>query len=219
MANWLSAGHLDIALVPAFEALRSPECAIVDGVSIAAEGAVYSVYLAAKTPIGEVTRVSLDPASLTSANLLRCIFGEFYGIEPEYVAEPGNGDARMLIGNQAIEFRKREGDAWHYHDLGEVWTRNTGLPFVFAVWLMRTGGKNPTAAANELRALKEIGRARIDAICEAEPKEHQEFCREYLTGHIRYDLAEREKAGLDRFQKILVRRGLLPPDQAPLRFV
>ena len=219
LARQLSAGELDIALVPVFEALRSPDCPIVDGVAIASDGPVFSVFLASKTPIEAVTRVALDPASLTSTNLLRCLFGNFLGMDPEYTTEPVNGDdARLLIGNQAIEFRHRECNAWRYYDLGEEWKSRTGLPFVFAVWLMRSNVADSAGAAQELRALKEIGRSRIDAICEAEPPGSRKFCREYLTRYIRYDLGERQKAGLCHFRENLIGRGQLPPSEIPLRF-
>jgi chorismate dehydratase len=220
LAGKIREGAVDVALVPAFEALNRPGWPIADNIAIAGWGSVYSVYLAGRVPINRITRVVMDPASLTSVNLVRCILEESYGIKPEYLSAPEReDDARLLIGNHAIDFREREGDRWIYYDLGEEWRKFTGLPFVFAVWLMGLAVKDPSLVADELRFLKNSGLSRIDRICgELEPCRRR-FCREYLTRYIRFDLGENEKKGLDRFRKLLVQRGQLAASSAPLRFV
>lgn len=222
LAVELAAGRLDVALVPSFELLRLPDYGIVDGVSISSDGPVYSVFVAYRGKLEDAARVRLDPASLTSSNLVQCILGEFRGLEPRYVADPAQGnpdDARLLIGNQAIDFRRRTAAGWKYLDLGEAWTDATGLPFVYALWLMRAGLDRPDAVADALRGLAAAGLAMRGQIC-AENKDYDPaFCRRYLHDHIRYGLGEREKAGLRQFEEILVRRGRLPPAPRPLRFI
>jgi chorismate dehydratase len=220
LARKMREGVIDVALVPVYEALRSPGWPIVDNVAIASWGSVYSVYLAGRTPVEEMTRVALDPASLTSVNLVQCILEEFYGIRPTYLRAPERSDdARLLIGNHAIDFRKRERDRWIYYDLGEEWWRFTGLPFVFAVWLIGLAVKKPGLVADELRSLKLCGLSRIDRICAAEDPSRRDFCREYLTRYIRFDLGEDEKKGLSRFRELLVQRGRLADSSVPLRYV
>ena len=72
----LARGDLDIALVSSFELLRNPLYRVVDGLSISSDGPVYSVVVAHRGNISEVEEIELDPASETSANLLRCLLAE-----------------------------------------------------------------------------------------------------------------------------------------------
>ncbi|MGZ4967405.1 MAG: MqnA/MqnD/SBP family protein, partial [Chthoniobacterales bacterium] len=72
----LADGELDVALVSSFEYLRDPIYLIVDDVAIAADGEVYSVFVAHKGAIEKTDEIALDPASGTSGNLLRCLLAE-----------------------------------------------------------------------------------------------------------------------------------------------
>src|SRR5205085_12606549 len=131
-----ASGGLDAALVPVFEALREPRYVLVDDVAVGCDGAVFSVFLAHRGALRGVRSVALDPASLTSSNLLKVLLAEFHDLRPAF---GGSGDAKLLIGNQALEFRAaQEGQSeWQFLDLGAEWKRCTGLPFIFAVWALR----------------------------------------------------------------------------------
>lgn len=216
LARGLAAGELDVALVPIFEVLRAPVYSIADGVAVACDGPVFSVILAYRGELAGVLRVALDPASLTSANLLRVLLAEFHGLRPEY---GGGGGAQLLIGNQAIEFRMNEEghDGWRVLDLGEEWKRCTGLPFVFAVWAMRPGiGRE---AAQALRELKTEGVGRIPEIIRTEPFATAEIRGKYLTGCIRFDLGDAERRAIAEYRRLLAANGLIAPGTEPLRFM
>ena len=71
LAQMLRADELDAALVSITEVLLNDRYDILDGVAIASLGEVYSVFLAHKKPIAEITEVYCDTASLTSVNLLK----------------------------------------------------------------------------------------------------------------------------------------------------
>jgi chorismate dehydratase len=228
LARQLAAGELDAALVPVFTALRDPRFLIVDGVAIAADGPVASVLLAHRVPLSEVHTVTLDRASLTSRNLLRVILAEFQRIDVEFREAPGEAgslesgdeDARLLIGNHAIAFRDSDtGGAWQILDLADEWKRCTGLPFVFAAWVMRADLADAAAAAGAFRALKNHGLAHLDEIIADDSTSTSEFRRRYLKGHIHFDLGSREKAGLARFRELLARHGLIDDASTPLRYV
>jgi chorismate dehydratase len=221
LARDLVAGELDVALVPTFEALRHPHYTLAEGVAIASDGPVYSVFLAHRGPLAGVRRIALDPASLTSVHLLQVLLREYHGLRPEVLelsAFPGEADAALLIGNQAIEFRERDQGAYRILDLGEEWQRRTGLPFVFAPWLFRPGLPNAAAVADDLRALKAHGLARLDEIVRAEPRDPA-FTRRYLTEHIRFDLGAREKQGIDKFRELLAKHGFITDLAPPLRYL
>ncbi len=223
LSDMLASGEIDLALIPVFEALRQPEFPIADGVAIASRGAVYSVYLAHIGPVEELKFVTLDPASRTSNNLTRCILAEFYGIEPEYSkgceAMPDANRGVVLIGDQAIRFRQKHGDAMRYMDLGEEWLKQTGLPFVYAAWQIRPECKDLPAVAKALRAIKTAGVARAKDIARLQRGFDAGFAERYLTRYIRFDMEEAEKAGLARFRGLLQKHGLIPDSDVPVRFV
>lgn len=217
LARELAAGRLDAALVPVFEALRDPHYSIVDGCAVACEGPVHSVVLAYRGKLSEVRSIALDPASLSSVHLLKVLLAEFHGMKPEYRED---GEARLLIGNQAIEFRAGTHEQpWQFLDLGEEWRRQTGLPFVFAVWALRPGIANVRTVADGFRALKVRGVANLDEIVSAEQVQDVAFRRRYLGEHIRYDLGEREKQGLALYRVLLAKWRLIGSAEPPLLFV
>ena len=222
LAAALHAGEMDAALVPVFEAFSGEAYVAVDGVAIASHGPVYSVFLAYEGELKNVHRIALDPASLTSAHLVQVLLREFYGVKPICGREgdlQGKPDARLLIGNQAIEYRRSAPAAVKYLDLGEEWTRQTGLPFVFAVWLMRAELEKDIAIAQEFRRLKEQGLKMIPEIASREGEMGEDLALRYLTEHIRFDLGAAEKQGIARFQQLLVQHELIGCGQRPLRFV
>jgi chorismate dehydratase len=220
LARDLAAGKLDVALVPTFEALRTPHYTLAEDVGIACDGAVYSVFLAHRGPLKDLRRVALDPASLTSVHLLQVLLREYHGVRPELcgLADfPAKADAALIIGNQAIEFRQNDRDGYEILDLGEEWKRCTGLPFVFAPWLLRPDLPNAAAVADDLRALKVYGVAHLDEIVDAEPRDPA-FTRRYLTQHIRFVLGEPEKAGIAKYRELLAKHGFISDTQTSLRF-
>lgn len=218
LARDLAAGKLDAALVPAFEVLRDPNYVLVDGVAIASDGPVFSVVLMHRGPISEIRKVQLDPASRTSQNLTRVLLGEFHQVHPHFTEDPGEADARLLIGNQAIEYRAIHSDE-KVLDLGAEWLRCTSLPFVYALWALRADLPNLSAVASDFRALKEFGLSRIDEIVADDATSTPEFRRRYLTEYIQFNLGEREKRGLALYRHLLAKHNRIADDLTPLRFV
>src|SRR5438132_9094910 len=77
----LERGNLDVALVSSLEYLRRPIYRIVDGVSISAQGAVYSVIVAHNEDLSRAEEIEIDPASKTSVALLGCLLRQ-RGLNP-----------------------------------------------------------------------------------------------------------------------------------------
>ena len=222
LADSLSRGLLDVALVSTFELLRMPGYEVVDGISISARGEVYSVFLAHKGDLKEIKTVSLDTASLTASHLLRCIFAEYYQLQPDYVSSEVCGDnnaARLLIGNQAIDFRREYGNEYNYFDLGAEWMKQTELPFVFAAWLVRKKIPHAAEAARELRAIKHHGVSSIPEIARRENRYDADFETRYLTAHIHYDLGPSEKAGIEKYRELLAGHGFISKEKQPIAFI
>jgi chorismate dehydratase len=127
-----------VPLVTTFEVSDSYEP--LGDFCIAAKDKARSILLFSKKPVEKLsyTRIGLTHESSTSIRLLKVLFAQLYRVTPhEYVSirEPNHGF--LLIGDAAL--RNRDGcEGYPYvTDLGEAWHNATGLPFVFAVWMVR----------------------------------------------------------------------------------
>jgi predicted solute-binding protein len=202
LANTLHEGGFDAALIPVAEYLRHPQYILVDNVAIGCTGPVYSVILAHEVPIHEVLTISLDPASLTSNLLMQVLAPEIVSSQVRFVGPGTKSHAQVLIGDAAIHFR-HDAPQIPVVDLGEVWNRVYGLPFIFAVWAMRPEKATPELA-DQLRAVKKAG------LAERRTLALTDFEYRYLTEYIQYDLATTEKNGLLQFARSLVTLGVIP---------
>ncbi len=209
----LARGELDVALVSSVEFLRNPIYRIVDGISISSDGPVYSVVVAHVGEISAAEQIELDPAAETSGNLLRCLLSELK-LRPQFVATSTSSlakvRARLLIGDQAVRFRQQHGNEFQFWDLGENWQKLVGLPFVYALWLLRPEVVDPKSVADRLRALRNKNLADIDNLISAEKEFDRGFCSRYYREHLRFSFGEREKKGLRTFQELCQKHDLLP---------
>jgi chorismate dehydratase len=231
-ADLLHEGHVDLGLIPSIEYLRGPVEAphtyrIVPGVSIASRGPVASVALFSPKDIREVRSIALDTSSRTSVALLRVLCAREFRLRPMLYSSGPNlddmlakADAGLLIGDHALFLDADSSLAGTLNkiDLGEVWTRMTGLPFVYAFW----AGRPDALTADDVAALQQardegIGRvAEIAAGCFSDPR-RQAIGARYLRDNIKYDLGGDELAGLELFYRYAAEAGVVKGTQ-PLRF-
>ena len=212
LAEMLRRDELDAALVSAAEVLLTDRYDILDGISIASLGEVYSVLLAHRRPLPELKEVYCHTASLSGLNLLKVLLAE-RGLKPEFKPLPdpqkaAEHDAVLLIGNPAIDFQR----APHEHeifDLGSAWLELTNLPFVFAVWALRRGIEN-SELRQQLLDAKDFGVDTLDYLIETREEYDEDFRRDYLGWHVHYHLAEDEKRGIAKFAELLRKHGLGP---------
>lgn len=224
LARDLHAGHLDAALVPVFEVFAHPGYLLVDGCGIVSRGAVHSVFLAHIGDLVQLREVALDPASLSSAHLIRILLAERFGVQPVYRArgeheEPSAGKGVLLIGDQAFAALHRWGARYTYHDLGQSWWDWTGFPFVFACWAIRREAAAPAVLATMLREWMREGFGKIEAIVQEQPPAFREEAERYLRSHIFYEMGEAERAGLQLYGRKLVEHGLVEPGAEKLAFL
>jgi chorismate dehydratase len=196
-------GELDAGLLSITEALFSNEYDILDGAAIASLGEVYSVFLAHTVPLENIQTVHVDPASLTSVNLLRVLLAE-RGLGPEFKVltdSPHEHEAVLLIGDPGINFQR----APHRHsiwDLGAAWYELTKLPFVYAVWVL-TRKKNTDTLRRLLKEAKDFGIDTLDYLIENRTEYDREFRKDYLGWHVHYHLGADEKRGVAEFVRLL----------------
>ena len=213
----LAKGELDVALVSSFEFLRNPIYRIVDDVSISSDGLVYSVVVGHRGEFSNIEQIELDPASETAVNLLRCLLAEL-GLTPHLTGgtseSAGLPRARLIIGDQAISFRQNHADSFQFWDLGEQWKKLTGLPFVYALWLIRPEVLDAKSIAQRLRGLRDENLADIEVIvsdaADNKQKITAEFLVRYYNEHLRFGFGTPEKQGLQTFADLCAKHGVLP---------
>ncbi len=217
LADDLSRGGLDVALIPSVELLRNPRYAVVSDACVATRGPVLSVKLYSRVPPGAIRTLALDEGSRTSATLVRVMLAERYGVVPRVQplplgssVEDCTADAILLIGDRAMHApRGSFAAAW---DLGEEWLRWTGLPFVFALWVARSDvelGKVDHA----LSEARDLGLERLDAIARREAPRlglTEDVAFRYLSQNLHFRLGSAERSGLKLFQQLAANNGLIP---------
>jgi chorismate dehydratase len=187
----LRAGRLDAALLSSIEAIRHPGYTIAKDLGIACKQEIRSVR-AFRRSGQKIRTVGCDQSSATTVALLRLLLTHVYAdetdgepvfstIHPTRQPEELPHDLVMLIGDPGLEAEAGTRDVW---DLGTEWRRWTGLPFVFALWVMRPGVDHE-AVLPVLHRGRELGRAR-GAVDGTEGAAHYELDQEDMNGLRRF---------------------------------
>jgi chorismate dehydratase len=213
-AELLHEGRVDLGLIPAIEYLRGAY-AIVPDISIASDGAVATVAVFTRKPIGEVRTLALDLSSRTSVALTRVLCAKHWKIAPRFTpAEPHleamlqRADAALVIGDPAFEI-----DPAKHHvtkiDLGAEWKSLTGLPFVYAMWVGRPGAATPQQCI-ALQQARDAGVAHLPAIAKQVGNGNarlEQRALSYLRDNLQYGLGRAEQDGLRRFYELAAEVG------------
>ncbi len=206
--------ELDVISMPSVGYFRSTGYKIIPGSAIASNGLVESVKLFIKvSSIEKIRTVALDKDSLTSCVLTKIILWKKYSLKPEYIILEDKrkiyneyADAFLVIGDDAMKVRE---EGFIVLDLGQEWNELTGFPFVYAVWVTKSGSKLH-GISKLLFDAKECGLKFIDEIADAEAgrlRMGKERCLWYLKESIKYNLGEQEIRGLKSFYDYALEMG------------
>jgi chorismate dehydratase len=213
-AEKLRDGRADAGLIPSIEFRRIPDLVRIEGLGIAANSEVRSVLLVSDVSREKIRRLKLDPASRTSAVLVRVLLKRRHGIEPEIVAS--KADAELVIGDPALKTRLQ---GRVVVDLAAEWRSLTGFPFVFAFWAVRRAAWTPGIEA-VLRDAFRASTTGFDEMVDSElatARTHggvsfsRAMIEDYLLHSLHYELAAADLAGLDLFYRYAEEDGLIPP--------
>jgi len=221
-ARLLQDGEIDLGLVPSIEYLQAADYRFVPGVGVTSRGAIASVALYTKRPIDRIRHIALDTSSRTSVALIQVLCQHHFQIHPRFVPHgpdlavmTRDFDAGVLIGDPAFE-ADHVGLGLQKIDLGQEWTRMTGLPFVYAAWTGRPGA----ASADDVRALQQAqaeGLGAVDLIAaeyaSGDAARTAKAAR-YLRDNVKYGLGPDEATGLQRFLDYAADLGLAPGRRA-----
>lgn len=221
----LAAGEIDVCPSSSIEyGKHADRYLILPELSISSVGAVKSVLLFSRLPLDELDgeRIGMTTESDTSVALLRIILERFHGfrnafertelpVEQALVSYP----ALLLIGDAALKAALGQG-GYFVFDLGELWYRVTGLPFVFALWLVRR--EAVARATNEVARLgTDLVRAKMLAyesypMIAATTTERHWIAEDLLVDYwrtISYELTESHLRGVREFFAHAAELGLL----------
>jgi chorismate dehydratase len=158
----LQSGEVDISPSSSFEyLLNSRKYLLLPDVSISSGGPVQSVLLFSPCSPEKLAgrTIGMTGESATSINLLRVLLREYYAL-PQVLDSVPSGAAEdlitarqpvLLIGDRAMKQARQLPAGMQIYDLGELWLNHTGLPFVFALWIIRRAAAHDKA--DQLRLL------------------------------------------------------------------
>jgi chorismate dehydratase len=233
----LIAGTADLGLIPI--ASLTPELAIVPGCTIASLSEVRSILLLVKNSshldetaaLKQVRTLAADAASRSSQAYAHILFRHFLETHPtlhEAAADPlamlATADAALLIGDPALLAREHRTqiDAASatpllWLDLAALWRQHTGLPWVAAVWAVRSEALTsltPQQLITDLNQSRESGLAHIDQlVAEWTPRLaiSPQTIHTYLTHNIHYSLDPTCIESIHLFRTLATQIGILPP--------
>ena len=216
LADQLAAGELDVALVPSITLADHPEWSIVSDACIGCRGPVLSVKVLFRVPPAEVRSLALDEGSRTSAVLAQILLHQLYELRPKLLDMPiGDSpaatpaDAVLVIGDRAID--NDDSPFVEVWDLGDRWCRWAELPFVFAMWVARSGIDTVDLAA-ALSAARDDGCRHLEEIAHQQAAIMQlprELLQEYLQKNLHFHLDKQQLQGLDLFYHQAAQLGLI----------
>ena len=215
-AEILSAGEVDAALVPVIEYQRMNYISIVPDVCVGSRSAVRSVVLVTRrNNLKKVESVALDDSSRTSVALVKIIFREFLGFEPEWKTSAPDlksmlmhADAALIIGDPAMNVAR---DQFRVFDLASLWHEFTGLGFIFAMWMARDDSSEKVRAI-DFAAARDEGLAHVDDIVAQNATVAgltEEEIRTYLTENIAFHVDKEMKKGLALYFNLARKHGVI----------
>jgi chorismate dehydratase len=245
LIGMLVEGEVDVALASVIDAARAPSQTEADrgGVTllpvgmIGCDGPTLTVRVFSRRPIESLEQISVDTDSHTSAVLLRVLMHRLHGRKIRVVdfdagerggqrqetagdrrGTRGGGwpDAVLLIGDKVVTDAPPAAEYPHQMDLGEAWKKLTGLPFVYAAWMCRSGEETTEkvrAAAAMLDRARRHNATRLDWIVASRAGEKHwpaDLARTYVGEYLHYGVGEAEREGAAKFVRFAAELGLAP---------
>ncbi|HEY7586358.1 MAG TPA: menaquinone biosynthesis protein [Candidatus Deferrimicrobiaceae bacterium] len=229
----LRAGRLDISPSSSIEYGKHPDRYLLcPDISISSRSKVMSVLLLSNEPLRRLPEgpIAVTMASDTSVVLLEILLREFLGKRNRLVRTPlppgealRRHPAYLAIGDEALQ-ASIWGTAKHAADLGQWWRRETGTPFVFALWIVSRKALPVRREALRVFARTLLTAKRIARESLTRP-EHLLIGPDWMPmeqrtaywKNLSYDLEE-ELEGLALFYRLAKKIGRIPA-APPLRFL
>lgn len=223
LIDLLLADEVDIALASLIDYQRSREPLVLIPVGmIGCDGPTLTVRLFSRTPIEQITELHADIDSHTSVALVQIILAKRFGIRPRMVdfdvearrARSVSGSewpaAVLEIGDKVVTDAPPAALFPHQLDLGQAWKELTGLPFVYATWMLkRSAFDGASEWVDSLATIAQVldrqrrhNATRIGWIsAQRAPMRGWpvDTARHYLRDLLRFDVTDGHRAAVEKF--------------------
>jgi len=237
-ARLLHAHDTDLGLIPSIEYLRGPgPYTLVPGPGVTSRGPVASVAIFTRRDPRDIRSIAMDSSSRTSVALATILLRREFRAAPKTVSMPpdldamlASADAALIIGDTALFLNPQstisnqsaisnQQSAISKIDLGGLWTRSTGLPFVYAFWAGWPDAVTPEQVERLQRARDEGVAHAGDVARDYYPDDpaREAVAGHYLRDNIQYALGPEELEGLQTFYRYATELDLVSYDGG-LRF-
>ncbi len=216
LVEGLRGGEIDVALVSSIELFRRVGYSYLDGLAVAGRGFVSSVQIFLKKPVEQVQTVALDPASRAAATLSKVIWPAQERRRPmflntEWGTDPRDvdADAWLRIGDAALR-EYLSPDSPPVLNPAQLWYETSGLPFVFAAWVVAPGVSVEEWVPAFTRA-RTRGSARIEALAQRAARRWNvppEATLRYLAEECLFEPGKEMEPALLAFQHRAAKMGL-----------
>jgi chorismate dehydratase len=210
VADAAANGMIDAGPVPLVDCFRlADHFEPVAGFCVASVQRAGSSLLYSTSPITGLAgaHIGVTDEAATTLRLLQVLLRLKYQVQPAaYGPLQAAHDAFLLIGNQALRQRRGAPGFPYTYDLGAEWYAWTGLPFVFARWMVRkeAPAKDKALLEEALYVGLEDG---VEALYQvAEPREDLLMLPRDIVTYIqgfRYYIGKSEQQAIDQFQRYL----------------
>jgi chorismate dehydratase len=215
LMDLVEAGTVSTALMSVVDFQLCPhDLLLVPAGMIGCDGPTLTVRIFSRVPPEKIHSLHGDTDSHTSVMLAQVILRERYNLSP--VMHPWRNtehpETLLLIGDKVVNAAPSTGEYPYQLDLGEEWKKLTGLPFVFAMWMMRKDNVD-LELARMLADARRRGADITDELVVRHADEHgwpRDLARRYFTEYLRYEVTPRAREGLARFFDLAERLSVLP---------
>jgi chorismate dehydratase len=221
----LREGKVDVSPSSSIEYLRNKDNYLVlPWFSISCSGPIKSILLFSKYPLDELggRTIAVSSESETSQLLLKVILNEFFSVKCKFKQEGRRsvkniltsfpamlhiGDTAMIEAHK-LSLDKRLQSSLYVYDLSDLWDKYTGLPFVFALWVVRKQAAEEKGdlirkLSNDLMKASKFASKRFKMIA-GEAPHNKSLSEKELVEYwklISYDFSEKQLEGLNLFEK------------------
>lgn len=214
LAQLMAQGSLDVALLSPLQALELDDVLLLPDLCAAADGPSETIYLVSPQPFEDVRSVAVGAENDAAAALLRIVYQEKFGFQPQlHLQRPDldrmllSFDAALLTGDAAL---RQPTSAGQCLDLTAAWREITGLPWVFAVWVAQARVGLPDLPFYFKSSLR-YGLSVMDSLVRESAAEldlSADRVREYLAeGQLGWVLRQREQQSLEELYRRIVPLG------------
>ncbi len=209
-----AAGELTAGLLPLADFFRLQEqFERLGPFGIGVRGRAHSVLLFSRRPVRQLdgATIAVTDETSTTAVLLRLLLEQRYHLTPaSYERVSGTSapqDALLLIGDEALRFQHGNKQYPFEIDLAFEWWLWQHLPFVFAVWAIRSDAAAGIKKQLETALSGTLGKnqSRLDVLA-AEHAPSLGIPVEQLTAYLSafiYRLSKPEEQGIARFKELV----------------